>query len=82
MGVSHTLIAKYEDLTPYIIRYEMGLNLKKIDRAIYGLLDWLGDIGGLNDALFIIIELSMIPFKRFTFGSFILTRLFRVRKKL
>ena len=29
----------------------MDLSTEKIDRAIYGTLDWLGDIGGFNEAL-------------------------------
>ena len=52
----------------------------KSSRQTYSLLDWLGDIGGLNDALFIILEVALIPFKRFTLGSFVLTRLFRFKK--
>ena len=49
----------------------------KSARQTYSLLDWLGDIGGLNDALFIILEVALIPFKKFALGSFVLTRLFR-----
>ena len=39
------------DSVQYAVRYEMNLNKRVIDRTIYGLLDWLGDIGGLNDSL-------------------------------
>ena len=41
----------YADTVHFMLRYEMDLSITKIDRAIYGTLDWLGDIGGLNEAL-------------------------------
>lgn len=46
-------------------------------RQTYSIFDWLGDIGGLNDALFIILEVMLLPFKKFAYSSFILTQLFR-----
>ena len=49
----------------------------KSSRQTYSLFDWLGDIGGLNDALFIIVEISLISFRKFSLSSFILTQLFR-----
>ena len=36
-----------------------------INRQTYSLLDWLGDMGGLNDALLLIFNLSLLPFLRF-----------------
>ena len=35
----------------FMLRYEMNKSIEKIDRVIYGTLDWLGDIGGFNEAL-------------------------------
>ena len=32
-------------------RYVMDFSLKRVDRSIYGILDWLGDIGGFVEAL-------------------------------
>ena len=63
----------------------MNRNLNKIDRAVYGTFDWLGDIGGFKESLswfaFLILfffqfeplDLYMIDklytFKEFTGGS-------------
>ena len=33
------------------ITYELNRNLKTVKRKVYGILDWLGDIGGLAGAL-------------------------------
>ena len=34
-----------------MIRYESDLNQLKYERAVYGYLDWLGDLGGFKEAL-------------------------------
>ena len=36
-----------------------------IQRQTYSILDWLGDIGGLNDALLAIIKLILTPYTLF-----------------
>ena len=36
------------------ISFERDLNKKNIERRAYGILDMLGDVGGLNDALTVI----------------------------
>ena len=36
------------------LAYELNLDLTVIDRQVYSILDWLGDIGGLGEALFFI----------------------------
>ena len=46
-------------------------------RQTYGLLDYLGDIGGLIDALYYLIRLVLAPFWQFIFSSHLLTRLFK-----
>ena len=37
-------------------------DLKQIDRSTYGILDWMGDCGGLFDALLIIGSVIVNPF--------------------
>ena len=37
------------------ITYEFDLDLYRIDRETYNTLDWLGDLGGLKEALMIIL---------------------------
>ena len=39
------------------ITYEFDLDLYRIDRETYNTLDWLGDLGGLYEALMIILGL-------------------------
>ena len=45
------------------------------------MLDWLGDIGGLTEALLFLCKMALLPFLKFEKASFILTRLFRFRSK-
>ena len=53
---------EYDNTIHFMIRYEMNLNVDKIDRTIYGTLDWLGDIGGFNEALSWLTQLIMYFF--------------------
>ena len=39
--------------------------LQIIDRQTYGIFDWLGDVGGLNDGLYIIMQVALFPFTQF-----------------
>ena len=48
-----------------------------INRDTYDLLSWLGDIGGLTDALFLIGSFLLSPFKKFKSSSYLLQTLFR-----
>ena len=41
---------------------ELSKDLKRVERQTYGILDWLGDCGGLLDALLAIGELIAGPF--------------------
>jgi hypothetical protein len=63
---------------------EIGWWLKKqiTTRSTYSILDLLGDIGGLNEALLTICELILhfMNFKNFTLSTFIVTKLFRYKK--
>ena len=36
-----------------------------INRQTYGILDWLGDIGGLNDALTLIVKIFIASYAKF-----------------
>ena len=38
-----------------IVSFEFDLNLHRIDRAVYNGLDWLGDLGGLYEALAVVL---------------------------
>ena len=42
---------EFNDQVHLAISYEMDLNLHVIERTVYTLLDWLGDVGGLMGIL-------------------------------
>ena len=58
---------EYFDDVHTAIVFEFDLNLYRIDREAYNLLDWLGDIGGLKEALTIILTLVFAIFNYHTF---------------
>ena len=43
------------------ITFEFDLDLIVIDRQVYSILDWLGDVGGLNQGLLLIAQLMVSP---------------------
>ena len=63
------------------IEVDLNQDLRIINRQTYSLLDWLGDIGGLTDALLIIGKLILLPYTKFKYGAFILTRFFRFKPR-
>jgi hypothetical protein len=52
-------------------------SIYKINRQTYNLLEWLGDIGGLLDAMLFIAQLALWPFYNFNVSSYLTERLFR-----
>ena len=50
-----------------------------INRQTYSLLDWLGDLGGLLDALYLIGYVLISPLATFAINSKLLSTLFRYR---
>ena len=59
----------------------MNFNQVIIARSTYGLLDLLGDIGGLFDALWILINMFLMPYTSFMQRTFVLKRLFRLKPR-
>ena len=49
-------------------------------RQTYSMLDWLGDLGGLLDALLKIGTILVFPFSTYAADSRLLNSLFRYRK--
>ena len=49
------------------ITFEFDLNLYRIDRDVYSLFDWIGDLGGLLEGLSIIMAfiLSLLHYRQF-----------------
>ena len=62
------------------IEINMSPDFLTIERQTYSLLDYLGDLGGLNDALFAIVKTLISPISAFALHSTILTNYFRFRK--
>lgn len=56
-------------------------NLNTIYRQTYSILDWLGDVGGLYDAVLIIIHVATLPFSTFALRTQLLSSLFRLRER-
>ena len=48
------------------------------NRQTYDFLGWLGDIGGLIDAIYIILKIIMLPITTFNLKRFLLTIMFRL----
>ena len=65
-----------DDIQVSII-YERDLDFHRVDREVYSILDWLGDVGGLYEALKIIcgIFLSVVNFLQFE--NFLVSQLFK-----
>ena len=49
------------------ITYEFDLNLYRIDRDVYSILDLIGDLGGLAEGLFLILAtlISALTYRKF-----------------
>ena len=66
---------KYEKTRPYevqdnvqvMISWEFDLTLYRVDRDVYSLLDWIGDIGGLMEGFIVILSatFALTNFKKF-----------------
>ena len=57
---------EYEDLVHLAVSYEFNLNLYGVERDVYNVLDWLGDVGGLRDALFLIGAFVLFVYGKIT----------------
>ena len=58
------------------ISFEFDLNLYRIDRNVYAILDWVGDIGGLKEGLSIVGSLILALINFNTFEHYMIERLY------
>ena len=72
---------EYFDNVHTAVVFEFDLNLYRIDREAYNLLDWLGDIGGLKEALTIILTFVFLLFNYHTFQDYLVSNLYREETK-
>ena len=55
----------------------MSMDQNIIERSTYSILEWLGDVGGLYDALIIIGHVFMGPLTAFTLQTSLMTNMFQ-----
>ena len=68
---------EYPDDVHISVTYEFDLNYYRIDREAYNLLDWLGDIGGLKEAIMIILGFIFGLFNYHTFEDYLVSHFYR-----
>ena len=71
----------YFDNVHLAISYEFDLNLYRIDREAYNVLDWLGDLGGLKEATMILLSFIFGLFNYHTFDDYLVSKLYRSETK-
>ena len=61
------------------VTYEFDLDLYRVDRDVYSILDWIGDVGGLREGLFILFSI-IFGFLNFNkFEHFMIEHLYQKR---
>ena len=73
---------EYYDDVHTAITYEFDLNLYRIDRETYNLLDWIGDIGGLYSAVMLLLALFFGLLTYHTFEDHLVSELYRAETDL
>jgi len=51
---------EFKDRVHVQVTFEFDLNLHKVDRDVYSFLDWVGDVGGLNEGLYLGLKVVLI----------------------
>ena len=64
------------------VEVNMSLHLMLWERQTYSLLDWLGHLGGLYDALFHLAKVLISPISVFAVNSTLLSNLFRFKRSM
>ena len=71
---------EFENSVHISITFELDLDLTVIDRQVYNILDWIGDVGGLGEGCFF-ISITLLGIIHFGgVDNMIITELFRVSK--
>ena len=60
------------------VEINMTLDLRRWQRQTYSILDWLGDLGGLYDSLFILCRFLISPIASYTLQQAFFSKMFRV----
>ena len=54
------------------LEFNLDLRVRIINRQTYDILSWLGDLGGLVDALYYVTQALMIPYTSYALKSSLL----------
>ena len=59
---SYQLTRPYEwpDRVHMQVTFEFDLTLYRIERDVYSFLDWVGDVGGLFEGLYLILKVVLV----------------------
>ena len=60
-----------------MVSFEVSQDRIKIQRIVFSLLEWLGDVGGLLEILYITFSLIYIVFHYQTFEEYLVDKLYR-----
>ena len=58
--------------------FETSSGTRNYQRAVYSVLDYVGDVGGLLDGLKLIASTLIAPFSSYSFITLLLEKLFKV----
>ena len=58
------------------VTFEFDLNLYRVDRDIYSVLDWVGDVGGLYEGIYLSLYVILIFTQFHDFDHFMIELLF------
>ena len=75
----HTANRPYEfpDNVHLQVTWELDLTQYRIDRDVYSVLDWIGDVGGLSEGLVILITIVLAIINFAKFDHFLIEHLYR-----
>ena len=65
--------------TYYAIDVTMNLDVTMHNRKTYSLLDWLGDVGGLLDGLYLLVEFFIASYQTLTLNKYLMTALIWIK---
>ena len=63
------------------VTFEFDLTLYLIDRDVYSYLDWIGDVGGLNEGIFLLLKVILLSLQFFDLEHLLIENLYRQSKK-
>ena len=68
---------EFKDHVHIQVTFEFDLTLYRVDRDVYSILDWIGDVGGLYEGLFLFFKMLLI-FSQFNdFHHYLIERLYK-----